>query len=54
MLIIKVYNLNIFLFFLISFLFAIDGSTILKELGEKQYHLIKGIFNFIHNLIHNT
>lgn len=47
MLIIKIYNVNIFLFFSIPYLFAIDGSIILKELGEKQYHLIKGIYYLI-------
>ncbi|XP_050582299.1 uncharacterized protein LOC126918441 [Bombus affinis] len=39
--ILKEYKVTIFLFLPISFLFAIDGSAILKELGEKQYQMIK-------------
>lgn len=42
--ILKEYKVTFFLFLPISFLFAIDGSAILKELGEKQYQMIKGIY----------
>ena len=43
----KEYKVIIFLFFPIFSLFAIDGSVVLKELGAKQYEMIKGIYMYV-------
>lgn len=37
----------IFLLLSIPSLFAIDGSEILKELGEKHYQIVKGTYFLI-------
>lgn len=41
------YKTIIYLFLPFSVLFAFDGNAILRELGEKQYQMIKGIYNLL-------